>query len=311
MYTLTQFKTRVGEILQDDAGKLTATEIANNLQEALKTYSKHRPRTIIKEITGDGTYDYSITTHLIAWIKGFSIIESIEFPANEQTPEYLDDNAWMILEKQIGEYIRFLEDTPSATETIRVAYTALHILIDATVTISIATPGVVSYVDHKLEAGTPIKFATTGALPTGLTAGVTYYVIIAGLTANAFEVSATPGGAAVNTSGTQSGVQSVQVNTIPASDEDAVANLAASLCSGALASAYAQTGDSTITADSVDHKSKSEQYAARAREQKKVYLNHIGIKEGESEVSPASVVKDLDVDYPWGGDRLTHPKKWR
>jgi len=48
-------------------------------------------------------------------------------------------------------------------------------------------------------------FTTTGALPTGITAGTTYYVIAAGLTANAFEVSATRGGSAVNTSGSQSG----------------------------------------------------------------------------------------------------------
>ncbi|MFN3335039.1 MAG: hypothetical protein ACK47M_21265, partial [Caldilinea sp.] len=39
---------------------------------------------------------------------------------------------------------------------------------------------------------------TTGALPTGLTAGGTYYLIAAGLAANTFRVSATAGGSAIS-----------------------------------------------------------------------------------------------------------------
>jgi hypothetical protein len=78
--------------------------------------------------------------------------------------------------------------------------------IPSTVTMTIASPGVVSWTAHGLTAGTQIRFQTTGALPTGVTANTTYYVISAGLTANAFEFSASFGGAAVNTSGAQSGV---------------------------------------------------------------------------------------------------------
>jgi hypothetical protein len=54
-----------------------------------------------------------------------------------------------------------------------------------------------------------IHFSTTGALPTGLAIDTPYYVLSAGLTVNAFEVSLSPGGTAVNTSGSQSGVHSV------------------------------------------------------------------------------------------------------
>lgn len=78
-----------------------------------------------------------------------------------------------------------------------------------TATITIATPAVVTINNHGLIAGDLIKFTTTGALPTGLTAGVGYYVISAGLTTNNFEVSATVNGTAINTSGTQSGVHTV------------------------------------------------------------------------------------------------------
>jgi hypothetical protein len=79
----------------------------------------------------------------------------------------------------------------------------------STFTVTIASPGVFTLNNHGLVAGDAIVFQTTGALPTGLSAATTYYVISAGLTTNAFEVSTTVGGSAVNTSGTQSGVHSV------------------------------------------------------------------------------------------------------
>jgi hypothetical protein len=78
--------------------------------------------------------------------------------------------------------------------------------VPSTVTMTIASPGVVSWTAHGLTSGTQIRFQTTGALPTGLTANTTYYVISTGLTANSFQFSASFGGAAVNTSGSQSGV---------------------------------------------------------------------------------------------------------
>lgn len=79
--------------------------------------------------------------------------------------------------------------------------------VSATATITLASPGVVTWTDHKLVAGDPIKFATTGALPTGITAGTIYFV--KSPTANTFEFSATSGGASINTSGAQSGAHTV------------------------------------------------------------------------------------------------------
>lgn len=77
---------------------------------------------------------------------------------------------------------------------------------EATVTMTIASPSVITWTAHGLLANTPVIFATSGALPTGFVAGTTYYVISTGLTANEFQLSATQGGTAINTSGSQSGV---------------------------------------------------------------------------------------------------------
>lgn len=82
-------------------------------------------------------------------------------------------------------------------------------LTSGTVTMTIASPALVSQVAHGLVAGSPISFTTTGALPTGVVAGTTYYVIATGLTADAFQFSTTVGGAAINSSGSQSGVHTL------------------------------------------------------------------------------------------------------
>jgi hypothetical protein len=73
-------------------------------------------------------------------------------------------------------------------------------------TISIASPAVITQ-GNTYVAGQQVRFTTTGALPTGLSSNAVYYVSATGLTTSSFQVSATSGGASVNTSGTQSGVQ--------------------------------------------------------------------------------------------------------
>lgn len=81
----------------------------------------------------------------------------------------------------------------------------------STVTMTIASPCVITWNSHGLVATAPVAFTTTGALPTGLTANTIYYVL-APITANTFNVSATAGGAAINTSGSQSGVHTAIAN---------------------------------------------------------------------------------------------------
>lgn len=77
-----------------------------------------------------------------------------------------------------------------------------------TVTISNASPGVITLVGHGFAANYPLVLSTSGTLPTGLTAGTTYYVKTV-LDADTFTVSATVGGAAINTSSAGSGTHSM------------------------------------------------------------------------------------------------------
>jgi hypothetical protein len=75
------------------------------------------------------------------------------------------------------------------------------------VTVTIAAPGVFSWTAHGLEANDTVKLATTGTLPSGLTAGTTYYVVP--IDADSFSLSATSGGSAITTTGSQTGTHTI------------------------------------------------------------------------------------------------------
>jgi hypothetical protein len=78
-----------------------------------------------------------------------------------------------------------------------------------TCTISVAAPAVVTLNSHGFLAGDVIKFDTTGALPTGMQVFARYFVLSTDLTVNTFKFGLSPGGSPLDTSGSQSGTQTV------------------------------------------------------------------------------------------------------
>ena len=80
---------------------------------------------------------------------------------------------------------------------------------NATCTMTIASPAVVTEAGHGYAAGDKILFRTTGALPTGVTAGQVYFVSATDLATDTFKFSETDGGSVVNTSGSQSGTHTL------------------------------------------------------------------------------------------------------
>jgi hypothetical protein len=83
--------------------------------------------------------------------------------------------------------------------------------LGGTATITIASPAVVTSTVLYNE-GAAVVFSTTGALPTGITAGTTYFAFNnVGLTFQLLDAA----GNIVNTSGTQSGVQRITPNDVP------------------------------------------------------------------------------------------------
>jgi len=88
---------------------------------------------------------------------------------------------------------------------------------NSTVTMTIASPCVVTWNSHGFYTGQKLQLTTTSALPTGLSASTTYYVIQD--TANTFKLATSlanaAAGTAINTSGSQSGTHTAEAGSIP------------------------------------------------------------------------------------------------
>lgn len=104
-------------------------------------------------------------------------------------------------------------------------------------------------------------------------------------------------------------VVSVDADTIPLGDREAVCCLAAASLCDQLAGLYSGDSDSTIQADSVNHQSKAGEFASRARALRKRYLDELGI-DAKKNVA-AGVVVDLNLSNSQGGSRLTHRRGYR
>lgn len=79
-------------------------------------------------------------------------------------------------------------------------------------TVTIASPAIVTVSSGTYYEGQPLQFTTTGALPTGLIPQKIYYV--RNIIGSTFNLSATPTGTLINTSGSQSGTQSISYRAI-------------------------------------------------------------------------------------------------
>lgn len=82
---------------------------------------------------------------------------------------------------------------------------------NSTVTMTVAAPCVVTWNSHGLLANAEVVFTTTGALPSGIVAGQTYYV--KNPAANTFNLSDSFNGAALTTTGTQSGTHTASTTS--------------------------------------------------------------------------------------------------
>ena len=100
------------------------------------------------------------------------------------------------------------------TSYSRTTYADLYAVVcenRGTVTMTIASPCVVTLAGHGMQAGDAFFFETTGALPTNVSANTQYFVLSTGLTTDTFRFAATAGGSAINSSGSQSGVHNLRM----------------------------------------------------------------------------------------------------
>lgn len=168
-------------------------------------------------ITGlQSIYKYygASTTYWLTWQTDVNVVQSPTTDTSDYRLYYTGDGVPKKTNESLvstgsGAYPRgwLKMGVPTPTTAPSVAGGATY----RTCTITIAAPGVVTLAAHGLQLGDQVRFATTGALPTGLAAGTNYYVV--SVTTDTFQVSSTYGGDPITTSGTQSGTQSVATST--------------------------------------------------------------------------------------------------
>jgi hypothetical protein len=214
--TSDELQTKIISKVKDDSSKLTPDDYANAGAEALKRYSKHRPRLVVADLPGTGSHDLALPSD---WSEGISSIASVEYPVGNVPESLLDNRDWKLYRSPAALNLRLMQTPITAAETVRILYSVMH-----------------------TEA------------------------------------------------------------TVPDADEEAIANLAASFCLRQLAAVYGQTGDSTLSADVVNYRSKADEFRRLADSFEKLYREHLGLKDNDT-TTAAMVTSDPADD---NRVRLTH-----
>lgn len=115
-------------------------------------------------------------------------------------------------------------------------------------------------------------------------------------------------GASVRVSYTAAQLLDADQDTIPARHRQAVASLAAAIVCGQLASWYASESDPAISADTVNHQSKSQQWRLRAKDLAAVYDAVVGPAQS-GRTQPASATVQLEPRNAHGRRYLFHPPR--
>ena len=96
----------------------------------------------------------------------------------------------------------------------------------------------------------------------------------------------------------------LDASSMPDADFYAVGALGASLAARKLAAVYTQIGDSSLAADTVNYRTKSQEYLALAKRLEQDYANLLGTDPERS--APAASRTAAWIGDTAGGDRLTH-----
>lgn len=283
---LTVFLAQVDGLLAADSSELADLRRQRLIKAALERYSADAPDEYVETEVGDGGRYYKLvgTAPVLSnWVRGFSQVLAIEYPAasvaSDETPVYLEPEDWDDGFETDGDvYLYLPRHTPAATESFRVRYTAPYDWTAGTVTVAVvqATHGFAPN-DYVYKESTNVWYeADDVKLAT-------------------HKVTAVP----------DAGNFTAAVLAVdpPAQDFFAICHLAAGLCCQAIAARYSRTNDSTINADSVDHRSRADMFASRAKEFIKLYERHLGLGEKGAGSRPAGEFVDWDTAPGWPSGR--------
>lgn len=131
MPTLPEFQQAVAHRIQDAVPKLGQLAIDACIIKAVKgRYAQARPLVRIKDFAGDGVvFEYTVdSTTFPDWVDEASYFRSLEYPAGEKTPSYIDpsDYLYPVRISSTEKKLRLLTAIPQTGETLRVEYSVPH-----------------------------------------------------------------------------------------------------------------------------------------------------------------------------------------
>jgi stage V sporulation protein SpoVS len=128
---LADFQSFTTALVRDDTGKITPADRDAAVQEAVKRYSKDRPRAKKQDITADGANKIALPS---GWETNFSRLRSIEYPVGNVPPSILEQDRYGLYDD--GTAIKLLLlDAVNVGASLRVEYTIAHVLNGTTDTI--------------------------------------------------------------------------------------------------------------------------------------------------------------------------------
>lgn len=294
-FNLDVLRAQVDSLFDAKDDELSQLRRNRLIKQAVEKYSSDRPDTYTEDEAGDGGRYYKLVgtgAVLANWVDGFSQVLRIEYPAaviaSDQTPVYLEEGDWEDDYESAGDVYLFLPNhTPAATETMRIKYT-----LPWTWTNSTSATVSETQTAHGFVAGDYIYREESGRWVEANDQKIATHKVTAAATADTFTAGL------------------LEVN-IPAGDFFAVCALAGAYCCQAIAGKYSRTSDSSIAADSVDHPTRAQQFAARAKELLKVYMEHVGVKDTHEKAAGAFADWDTGPTWPAGRQFIFHGRGTR
>jgi hypothetical protein len=254
---LIQTKNAAPHIIDEEMADI---DLNQQIKQAVSAYSQDKPDTVSSDFSGDGGKYYNLLSSLTSYEDGFSRIRTVSYIAatiaDDELPNYLEPEDWDEDFYAGGiRYLFFPNHSPAATETVRVTYSTVYSWSAGTTTTAVnQTAHGFSVNDYVYQNSSWVSAGTGDTANLLATHQVTAVADVDNFTATALAV------------------------TVPEIDFFAICNKAACLICRSIAERYARTSDSTITADSVNHTTRSELFSNRADEFCNLYNAHMGIQ---------------------------------
>jgi len=326
MGVVEDFEARIGTLIQDSDSVLDNTKLIHCMEQALEHFNKELPRNIVSKVTpADDSIDFNYPSD---WDEDFSIIRDIEFPIDENPPEFLDADDFKEVEVEMtvtesgdtdneldswslsGIIIGFNTDSSSKLY-VKLTDTAgtrkVEIFKDSNQTLQVAEGTLVG--DGTLTLAQKNGSGLSGTVDVTYTDGEAAVILTARNKVIRFiSAPGTGNSFRVLYSKRIKSISDGELSKIPERHKGAFVQLCAHYCAKALAFYYANTSAPTLTADVVDYRTKSAEYESLSD---RTLANFEKVALESSSREAAYGEKDLDIDFAWKEEKLFHRRTHR